>query len=98
MNHFGRDAVLMSAADARHLGFANGDKVLLSNAFGTYAGRIAIADVAEQTLQVYWPEGNVLLNPEAHSPHAKIPAYKSVTVRVERHADTRHPIDSLIKV
>jgi len=91
-NHFGRDSVLINAADARKLGFTDGEMVQVANDFGVYQGRLAITDVAVGTLQVYWPEANVLLDPQARSPLAKIPAYKSVGAHLERIATETPPV------
>jgi hypothetical protein len=44
---------------------------------------VLVADVAAGTLEVHWPEGNVLVNPQARSPLAKIPAYKEFWAAVE---------------
>ncbi len=96
-NHLGRDAVFINAADAGHFGFRDGEQVRVVNEFGVYQGRIAVTDVSEGTLQVYWPEANVLLDPQARSPLAKIPAYKSVGVRLERISSAK-PVTPIIKV
>jgi molybdopterin-dependent oxidoreductase alpha subunit len=76
-NHLERDAILINAADAQRLGIAEGSTVQLSNEFGTYRGKLAFTDMAPNTIEIYWPEGNVLLDPAKLSPLAKIPAYKS---------------------
>ncbi len=84
LNREGRDAVLISHVDARRLALAQGDSVLLKNDFGYYYGTVRLADVAQHTIEVYWPEANSLLDPQALSPVAKIPAYKSVKARLEK--------------
>lgn len=83
-NHLGRDAVLINAEDAHGLGFADGEQVQLTNAFGMYRGRLAFTDIARGTLEIYWPEGNTLINPAERSELAKIPAYKSIRARLAR--------------
>lgn len=83
LNRLQRNAILISAEDARRLGVSEGDDVTLSNEFGRYQGAIAIADIANQTVQVYWPEGNVLFNPEKRSSLANIPAYKEVMATIK---------------
>src|SRR5260370_38498495 len=72
-----RDAVIMNPDDARILHLKTGDRVCLRNDFGVYAGEGLVADVAAGTIEVHWPEGNWLANPQARSPSAKIPAYKT---------------------
>jgi hypothetical protein len=48
-----------------------------------YPGEVLIADIAAGTIEVHWPEGNVLADPQARSPLAKIPAYKEFWASVE---------------
>ena len=78
-----RDAIMMNPDDARSLHLKNGDRVCLRNDFGLYAGEVLMADVAAGTIEVHWPEGNVLVNPQARSPLAKIPAFKEFWAAVE---------------
>jgi anaerobic selenocysteine-containing dehydrogenase len=75
-----RDAVLMCAEDAKRLRLSPNQRIQLSNAFGSLDGRVFIAPVKPGSLQVHWPEGNVLLDPKARSKGAKIPAYKEAHV------------------
>ena len=84
LNQERRDAVLINQADAMRLSLISGDTVRIKNEFGEYHGRIRIADVAQKTIEVYWPEANVLIDPQALSPLAKIPAYKSVKAFIEK--------------
>ena len=78
-----RNAVMMNPDDARGLHVSNGDRVRLRNDFGAYQGEVLIADVSAGTIEIHWPEGNVLVNPHARSPLAKIPAYKEFWALVE---------------
>jgi molybdopterin-dependent oxidoreductase alpha subunit len=78
-----RDAIMMNPDDARNLHLKTGDRACLRNDFGIYAGEVLVADVAAGTIEVHWPEGNVLVNPQARSPLAKIPAYKEFWAAVE---------------
>jgi molybdopterin-dependent oxidoreductase alpha subunit len=89
-----RNGVIMNQEDAQRLGFKSGDRVRLQNDFGTYDGKVVIAPVASGTLEVHWPEGNVLVNPKARSPLAKIPAYKEISATLERanRAEEREPV------
>jgi len=72
-----REAVLMAATDAARLGLAAGDAVVLWNRHGELRGVAVIGPVAEGTLQVHWPEGNVLLDRARRSPHADIPDFNA---------------------
>jgi molybdopterin-dependent oxidoreductase alpha subunit len=73
-----RDCVLMSEVDARRLGIRDGAKVILRNAVGQLQGYANIAPVQPGTLQVHWPEGNVLVDRRKRSPLAGIPDYNAV--------------------
>ena len=83
-----RDAILMSPEDAKRLGLGSGDAVELKNNFGTYRGNIMLAPVTNGTLEIHWPEGNVLVDPNARSPLAAIPAYKGISATLERVKET----------
>jgi molybdopterin-dependent oxidoreductase alpha subunit len=89
-----RDAVLMNPLDASRLGLLSGDHVRLHNDFGTYEGKVLVAPVTTGTLEVHWPEGNVLVDPKARSPLAKIPAYREISATLERTDGTeqREPV------
>ena len=93
-NAAARDDVLINPRDADRLGLISGDHVRLQNDFGTYDGKALLAPVTTGTLEVHWPEGNVLVDPGARSPLAKIPAYKEISARLERTngADHREPV------
>jgi predicted molibdopterin-dependent oxidoreductase YjgC len=85
LNGATRDDVLMDEDDARSLGLAEGDPIVLRSAVGSYPGRVRLARVARQSLQVHWPEGNVLIEsgPEHREPGSKTPDYNAV-VTVEK--------------
>jgi molybdopterin-dependent oxidoreductase alpha subunit len=85
-----RDSVLMSAEDAARLGIADGDPLVLRNDVGELCGRAMVAPVHPGTLQVHWPEGEVLVQRSRRSPQAGIPDYNAV-VRVERVPATSGP-------
>ena len=89
-----RDGVFINPGDAGRMGLVSGDRVRLHNDFGTYRGRVLLASVTAGTLEVHWPEGNVLVDPKARSPLAKIPAYKEISATLERAngAEEREPV------
>lgn len=89
-----RNGVLMNPLDARRLGLLSGEHVRLHNDFGSYDGIVFLAPVTTGTLEVHWPEGNVLVDPKARSPLAKIPAYKEISATLERTngAEQREPV------
>jgi anaerobic selenocysteine-containing dehydrogenase len=90
----GRDAVLMSPTDARGLGLRDGDGVALLSDQGQFRGRVHLAPVAPGSLQLHWPEAQVLI--AADSAHrgrqSGIPDSNAV-VRVEPLAAQRAPGD-----
>ncbi|HEX6420423.1 MAG TPA: molybdopterin-dependent oxidoreductase [Acidimicrobiales bacterium] len=76
----GRDAVLIDPADARSLGVGAGDRVRLRSATGTYEGSVRLVRLPAGTVQVHWPEGNVLIaGGAAHrEPVSQVPDYNAV--------------------
>lgn len=72
-----RLAVFVSAVDAKRLGIAAGDAVLVRSAHGEMRGQAKIAPIAAGNLQVHWPEGNVLLGRGERSEEAGIPDYNA---------------------
>jgi anaerobic selenocysteine-containing dehydrogenase len=75
-----RDAVFMAASDARRLGLDEGAALELVSELGRFRGRCRLARVVPGTLQVYWPEGNVLIGRRL-DPASGEPDYNAV-VRV----------------
>ena len=72
-----RDAVFMHEADARRLGVADGDPVVLRNAIGELKGRVFLSRIQPRNVQVYWPEGNVLIDRSRRSPLSHVPDYNA---------------------
>ena len=83
LNGAPREAVLVSAEDARRLGLGDGDAVVVRSATGELEGRALVAPIAPGNVQVHWPEGNVLIADGVRSPEAGIPDYNA---RVSRRA------------
>jgi molybdopterin-dependent oxidoreductase alpha subunit len=78
----GRDAVFIAAEDAARLGLGEGAPIRLESTLGTFAGRCRLAPVTRGSLQLYWPEGNVLIGRRL-DPASGEPDYNAV-VRVVR--------------
>jgi predicted molibdopterin-dependent oxidoreductase YjgC len=76
----GRDAVYMDPADAAALGLADGAPVELRSDTGAMAARVHLARLPVGTVQVHFPEGNVLLpsGADEREPRSRIPAYQAV--------------------
>ncbi len=77
-----RSDVLMSAEDAKALGVAESEEVLISNDLGSYRGRVRIAPIRPRNVQIYWPEGNVLIRRGVVDPKCEMPDYNAL-VRIE---------------
>jgi len=77
-----RDAVYIDEADAAALGAEDGDRVRLTSETGTFEGRLKLVRLPSRTLQVHWPEGNVLIlgGPGRREPHSKVPDYNAVVL------------------
>jgi molybdopterin-dependent oxidoreductase alpha subunit len=78
-----RDDVLMSEQDARRLGIADGDNIIVRSSAGQISGRCRIAPIAMGNVQVHWPEGNALLERGVRDPECGIPDYNA-EVMIER--------------
>jgi anaerobic selenocysteine-containing dehydrogenase len=76
----GRDAVMIDPDDAAALGVAAGDRVRLRSPTGTFVGTVTPVRLPVGTLQVHWPEGNVLIagGPDRREPASKVPDYNAV--------------------
>ena len=77
-----RRDVLMSAEDATALGVKQGDDVIVSNELGSYRGSARIAPIRPRNVQIYWPEGNLLIRRGIVDPQCEMPDYNAL-VRIE---------------
>ena len=78
-----RDAVYIDTDDALSLGIANGDRVRLTSKVGSFLGRAHLVRLAARSVQVHWPEGNVLIDASVNDDASRIPDYNAV-VTIER--------------
>jgi molybdopterin-dependent oxidoreductase alpha subunit len=85
LNGASRDHILVSHRDALVLGLEDGDAVVLRSATGELRGRVLRTKLPVRTLQVHWPEGNVLLasGPEHREAESHVPDYTAL-VTLER--------------
>jgi molybdopterin-dependent oxidoreductase alpha subunit len=81
----GRDAVYIDEGDARTLGIAEGERVRLTSSTGSMDGTAKLVRLPSRSLQVHWPEGNVLIpsTAEHREPGSKVPDYNAA-VTIER--------------
>lgn len=77
LNGAPRDAILMNADDAAMLHLVQGDRVSLVNKQGRFEGTVFLAPLARGTLQVHWPEGNVILKRGVLEPQSGVPDYNT---------------------
>lgn len=94
-NNAGRNDVLIHPLDAKGLNITDGDAIVVYNRFGIFYGRARFADTKQKNIQVYWPEGNVLIEKGVYEKHAGIPEYQAGAI-VEKaesfhaHKDTKY--------
>ncbi len=77
-----RDAVFMNPDDAAALHLRSGDTITLVNDQGRLEGRVFPAPIARGSLQVHWPEGNILIATGVADTLGGVPDYNA-RVRVE---------------
>ncbi|WP_126426339.1 FdhF/YdeP family oxidoreductase [Brevibacillus marinus] len=75
--------VLIHPEDAARLGIRDNEPIVLYNQYGTFQGRAKYAQTKPGNLQVYWPEGNVLIPKGVYEAEAGIPEYNTA-VKVEK--------------
>jgi molybdopterin-dependent oxidoreductase alpha subunit len=73
----GRDAVLISREDAASLGVGDGDSLVLRNEVGEFHGHAMLAPLKRRTVQIHWPEGEVLIDHRRRS-RAGVPDYNAL--------------------
>ena len=73
-----RDHVFMHPRDMHQHGFEPNQRVRLENGHGAYVGRVFPAPVTPRTLQLHWPEANVLLSPSKRDRGGRVPDYNAV--------------------
>jgi molybdopterin-dependent oxidoreductase alpha subunit len=78
-----RDALFIATADAGALGLREGDRVLVRSEVGSMQARVHLADLRPGNVQVFFPEGNVLISPGRRDGGSGVPDYNAI-VTVER--------------
>ncbi len=73
-----RDEVFLSAEDAREMGLREGASVLIESEAGELRGRVKIMPIRPRNVQVFWPEGNVLIKRGHRDPRSGVPDYNAV--------------------
>jgi molybdopterin-dependent oxidoreductase alpha subunit len=83
----GRDALFISTEDAGRLAVSEGDPVVVRSGHGEYRARVKLASIRPGNVQVFFPEGNVLIPSGIRDPSAFIPDYNT-TVEILPLRDT----------
>jgi molybdopterin-dependent oxidoreductase alpha subunit len=79
-----RDHLLISAEDAAERGLREGDRVLVRSDNGaSMECRVHIDKIKPRNVQVFWPEGNVLIRRRVCDAQAGVPDYNAI-VEVEK--------------
>ena len=73
-----RDEVFLSAEDAREMGLEEGAHVLIESEAGELRGRVKIMPIRPRNVQVFWPEGNVLIKRGHRDPRSGVPDYNAM--------------------
>ena len=73
-----RDALLMAEPDAVRLGLAPGDPVVVRSDHGELRARVHHAPIRPGNVQVFFPEGNVLLAAGRRDPDSGVPDYNAL--------------------
>jgi molybdopterin-dependent oxidoreductase alpha subunit len=72
-----RDALLIAAEDAERLGLRDGAPVVVRSEHGEMAARVHLASIRPGNVQVFFPEGNVLLPHGRRDPGSGVPDYNA---------------------
>ena len=79
-----RDEIFLSETDAQTLNLKEGDRIVLRSEAGEYQGICRTGPLHPRTIQVFWPEANVLLSRRI-DPASREPDYNTiVTVDASR--------------
>jgi anaerobic selenocysteine-containing dehydrogenase len=73
-----RDAVFMADVDMTRLGLHEGSAVVLRSEHGELRGRVLPSRIRTGNLQVFFPEGNVLIAPGVRDPVSRIPDFNAI--------------------
>jgi molybdopterin-dependent oxidoreductase alpha subunit len=73
-----RDALFMAPSDIAALGLRDGDRVIVRSDHGEMAAHLHAGEMRSGNVQVFFPEGNVLLRAGRRDPASGVPDYNAV--------------------
>ncbi len=73
-----RDALFIAKSDASALGLRDGDRVVVRSPIGSMRAHVHLANLRPGNVQVFFPEGNVLLRPGRRDAGSGVPDYNAV--------------------
>jgi molybdopterin-dependent oxidoreductase alpha subunit len=73
-----RDAIFVADEDARALGMADGDPVVVRSEYGELRGRVHVAHIRPGNVQAFFPEANQLLPSGRRDPISGVPDYNTI--------------------
>ncbi len=73
-----RDALFMAPADIAALGLHDGDRVVVRSDHGEMSARLHAGDMRAGNVQVFFPEGNVLIRAGRRDRASGVPDYNAV--------------------
>jgi anaerobic selenocysteine-containing dehydrogenase len=73
-----RDALFMAPADIESLGLRDGDAVVVRSEHGEMRAHLHASPMQPGNVQVFFPEGNVLLRMGRRDPASGVPDYNAV--------------------
>lgn len=92
-----RDEIIMAAEDLRNLKMSEGERAVLRSSCGEFHGILRAGPINPGTVQLHWPEANVLIARGVLDPECGIPAYRDSLVQVLPESSSatasRSPVD-----
>jgi anaerobic selenocysteine-containing dehydrogenase len=73
-----RDALFMAPSDIAALGMRDGDHVVVRSDHGELKARLHASELRAGNVQVFFPEGNVLLRAGRRDPASGVPDYNAI--------------------
>src|SRR5262249_34932983 len=73
-----RDALFMAPTDIDAIGLRDGDRVVIRSEHGEMAAQLHASALRPGNVQVFFPEGNVLLRGGRRDPASGVPDYNAV--------------------